>query len=223
MTQQLRNVCVAVLACVAGMQGAQAQSAGTWMLRAGPMLISPQVNSGEMTAPSLPDTRIKVDSAVTLGGGISYMWSDHVSFDVPLAVPFTHHIKGDGAIGNVGEIGKVDVVPATLFTQYRFYDAKSKCRPYVGLGLTYVSFIKETGNGTLTAITDPGGRTTMRVSDKFALTPQIGFTYAVNDKFFVETMVGQTLLKVTATLSTGQKIDATLNPVIAGAYVGYRF
>ena len=223
MSKHIRMACLALVTSFAIAPLAQAQSAGTWLLRAGPMLIAPQVDSGSMTAPSLPDTRIKVGSESTLGGGISYMYTDNWSFDVPLAVPFTHHIKGDGAIAGVGEIATVKVVPATLFTQYRFYDAKAAWRPYVGLGVTYVSFIKETGNGTLTAITDPGGRTTVRVSDKFAITPQVGMTYAVNDRVFVEAMVGQTLLKVTAKLSTGQKIDAALNPVIAGVYVGYRF
>ena len=223
MTMMTKTLGLILLAGLCAMHSAQAQSAGTWMLRGGPMIIAPQVDSGAMTAPSLPDTRIQVNSATTLGGGISYMWTDHISFDVPLAVPFKHHIKGDGAIKGVGEIGTVEVVPATLFTQYRFFEANARWRPYVGLGITYVNFINETGNGTLTAITDPGGSTTMRVSDKFAITPQVGVTWSIDDHWFAEAMAGQTLLKVTAKLSTGQKIDATLNPIIAGLYIGYRF
>jgi outer membrane protein len=36
-------------------------------------------------------------------------------------------------------------------------------------------------------------------------------------------MVAKTKLKTTSTLSTGQSIDVTLDPVTYGLYVGHRF
>ena len=143
--------------------------------------------------------------------------------DLPLAWPLKHTIKGDGAIAGSGEIGTTKVAPATLFAQYRFNEASAAWRPYVGLGLTYAIFFDETANGTLTALTDPGGSTTMKIKDRFGITPQVGLTYAVDPQWFVEGMVAKSLLKTTTTLSTGQRIDTKLDPWTVGLYVGWKY
>ena len=68
--------------------GAQAQTSGRWMGRVGVTNINPQVSSGDLTAPSLPGTKIDVEDATQLSGGITYMLNDRWSIDVPLALPF---------------------------------------------------------------------------------------------------------------------------------------
>ena len=194
------------------------------MVRAGVVTIAPQVASGELSAPSIPNVRINVNSATALAGGISYMYTDHWSFDIPLALPFKHHIKGAGAIGGSGEIATTKVLPATLFGQYRFREPDAKWRPYVGVGLTYADFYDEKGNGTLTAITNPGGPgTTMNIQDKVAPTVEVGVTVPISSRIFFEGMVSQTFLKTRSQLSTGQTIDERLNPVAVGLYIGWRF
>lgn len=202
---------------------AQAQQAGTWLFRVGAMSIIPQVSSGDLTAPSVPGVKIDVDSSTTLAGGISYMLTDNWSLDVPLAIPPKHKIKGDGAISGSGEIGTTRVVPATMFLQYRFLEAQSTWRPYLGAGLTYARFYGEKGNGTLTAITDPGGSTTLSIKSEFAPTVQAGMTYSLTPQVYLDGWVGKTFLKVRSTLSTGQHIDTKLDPVIVGLSVGYRY
>ena len=85
------------LAATLSCTGAMAQTAGTWMARAGVVTISPQVNSGTLTAPDFKGgTKADVLSDTTLGGGITYMLTDNVSVDVPLALPFKHKLVGDG-------------------------------------------------------------------------------------------------------------------------------
>lgn len=215
---------LALTATLAVPLAAQAQQAGTWLLRAGAMSIIPDVSSGELSAPSIPDVRIDVDAASSLAGGVSYMLTDHWSVDVPLALPFKHRIKGDGAIAGSGRIGSTKVLPATVFMQYRFREAQSTWRPYLGAGATYAHFFDETGNGTLTAITNPGGPgTRLDIDDKLALTLQAGLTYSLTPKVFLEGMVAKTFLKVRSKLSTGQTIDARLDPVTVGLYIGYRY
>jgi outer membrane protein len=220
----IQRAALAAVMCVGLQATAWAQSQGDFLFRIGQMTIKPQVNSGEMTAPSVPNVKMDVGGSTTLGGGIGYMLTDHWALDVPLAVPFKHHIYGAGAISGSGEIGTTKVVPATLFAQYHFYEPTATWRPYVGLGLTYAKFIQETGNGTLTALTNPGSTpTTMDIGDKFGYTLQAGMTYSLTSKVYLELMVGQTFLKAKTKLSTGQTLDAQLNPWIAGWYVGYRY
>jgi outer membrane protein len=215
----------AAITVVLGLAGvANAQSAGSWMARAGVTTIAPQVTSGDLSAPSFAGTKTDVGSATQLGGGISYMLTNNVSVDVPLALPFKHKLYGAGAIAGVGQIGEVQALPITVFLQYRFMEANSKFRPYVGLGATYAKFFNEQGSGTLTALTNPGGPPTkLKVDSKFTVTPQVGATVAFDEKWFFDIFYSKSKLTTKNTLSTGQTLDIALDPVSYGVAVGYKF
>jgi outer membrane protein len=201
-----------------------AQSAGTWTARVGLTNITPQVSSGEMTAPSFPNTKADVGGDTQLSGGITYMYTDNIAIDIPVALPFNHKLKGAGALAGAGQIGSVKALPFTVFGQYRFNAASAVFRPYVGLGLTYAYFFDESGSSALTAMTNPGGSPTrLSVQSKFALTPQVGFTYVLNDKWTLDGSFSQTLLKTRTTFSTGQTLDATLNPHTFSLGIGTKF
>ncbi|WP_028081876.1 OmpW/AlkL family protein [Solimonas soli] len=223
----IAKIAAAAALSAAFSMGAQAQeSAGSWLIKGGVMSIMPDSRSGDLSAPSQPGTKIDTSSGDTqLAGGIVYMITEHWSVEVPLALPFKYDIKGAGTIDGVGKIGETRAMPATLFAQYRFLGAGARLRPYVGLGLTYAYFFDEKGNGTLTGLTNPGGGepTKLDIDSKFALTPQLGVVWHFNDRWFAEVMGAKTFLKTTSSLSTGQKIDITLDPWTAGAFVGYRF
>jgi outer membrane protein len=222
--KQTFKLSLVALALVAG-TAAHAQSAGSWMARAGGTGIYPQVSSGNLSPPAFPNTQTDVSSDWSLGGGITYMVTDNWSVDLPLALPFTHTLTGAGAIAGVGTLGTVKALPMTLFGQYRFGEAKSAFRPYLGAGLTYAYFYDEHSTGTLSALT--GGTaakpTTFSIEGKFAPTVQGGATYAFNERWFLDGMVSYTWLKNTTTLSTGQTQQMTLNPLAVALAVGYRF
>lgn len=203
---------------------AHAQSAGSWMGRIGATNITPAVSSGNLSAPSLSNSKTDVGAASQLSGGVTYMVSDNMALDLPLALPFKHKISGAGALSGVGEIGEVSALPFTLFAQYRFMEPNAKFRPYIGLGITYAYFFNETGSGQLTALTNPGGTATkIKVDSQWALTPQIGVSIPVNERWFVDLFYSKTSLKTKTTLSTGQTVDITLDPDAYGLTVGYRF
>ena len=222
--KQTFKLSLVALALVAG-SAAHAQSAGTWMARVGAIGLYPQVSSGNLSPPAFPNTQTDVSSDWTLGGGITYMITDNWSVDVPLALPFTHTLTGAGAIAGVGTIGTTKALPATLFAQYRFGDAKAAFRPYLGAGLTYAYFYDENATNTLNALSGgtPSNPTTFSIESKFALGVQAGATYAFNERWFLDGMVGYTWLKNTTTLSTGQTQPMTLNPVSVAISVGYKF
>ena len=203
---------------------ASAQVAGTWLVKAGYNRISPDVSSGNLSAASLPGTKIDVESADAAIVTFGYMFTNNISAELYLGTAYKHKIVGAGAIDGVGKIGSVDVLPPTLFAQYRFLEASSAFRPYVGLGVTYARFERERGSAVLTAITNPGGApTTMTIKNKVGFTPQIGVTYALTEKWFADAAVSKTYLKTTTTLSTGQKIDTKLDPMAVNLSIGYRF
>lgn len=204
---------------------AQAQTAGSWMVRAGATNIKPNVDSGDLSAPSLPGTKAGINSASQVSGGITYMYTDNFSVDLPVALPFQHDIVGAGAIDGAGKIADVKALPVTLLAQWRFNGAKDAFRPYVGAGLTYAYFFGARGTSTLTALTggNPAKPTTLSIGSKFAATVQIGAAYAVNKNWFVDGTYTYTPLNVTTTLSTGQTMDAKINPSSLSLAVGYQF
>jgi outer membrane protein len=213
----------AVLASAAS--GAWAQSAGTFQVRLGVINLTPSVSSGDLSPPSWPGTKVDIKDSTQLGGGITYMLSDHLALDLPLATPFKHDIVGAGAIDGVGKIGQTKALPATLLAEYRFGEAQAKFRPYVGGGITYAKFFKERSTNVLSSLTGgtPGNPTTMSIGSKFAPTFVIGAVLAFNDRWFAEGVISKTLLKTTTTLSTGQTINTRLNPTTVSLAIGYRF
>jgi outer membrane protein len=228
MKYQLKFLAVAVAALTAA--SVSAQSAGTWMMRAGVTTVAPVGPSENLSAPSLyipgssTGSQTSTASSTQFAGGISYMLTDNVALDLPLAVPFRHKLNGAGALEGVGQIGEVQALPMTLFVQYRFLEANAKFRPYLGLGATYAYFFNEQGSGALTALTNPGGPPTkLAVDSKFILTPEIGATVALNEKWFMDVFYSKSNLKTKTTLSTGQTVEAALNPASYGIAIGYKF
>ena len=211
---------MAILALSAG--AAQAQQAGSWMGRVGVTRISPDVRSGNLTAPSLPGTQADIEADTQPSGGITYMVTNNWSVDVPLALPFKHDIVGAGAIAGAGKIGELKALPVTLFGQYRFGAPDAKFRPYLGAGPTYVKFYHERSTAALSALT-AGSPTTLSEGSKLALTVQAGATMAVNERWFLDAMVAKTFLKTRTTLSTGQTLDIKSDPLTLALSVGYRF
>ncbi len=215
---------LALAACAAA-GGALAQAAGSYQLRVGVTTIQPEVRSGDLTPPAFVGTKADIDANTQPTAGITYMWTGHLALDLPLSAGFKHDIQGDGAIAGVGKIGEVRALPATLLLQYRFRDPAAQWRPYVGAGPTYAKFYKARSTLALTALTGgtPANPTTLAVESKWAATVQAGLVVNLDARWFVDATVLKTFLKTRTTLSTGQTLDAQLDPWSAALSVGYRF
>ena len=217
---------LAALAAALGLSmGAQAQSAGEYMVKIGVNRITPKVKSGEFTAPTLPGSTADVEPDTKPLFSGAYMFTDNISAELVLGVPYKHTLVGDGMIRGVGRLGTVEALPPTIFGQYRFLQPNSTFRPYVGLGITYAYFQKETGSSTLTAFLDPGGKapSTFEMDAKWAISGQIGATWRFNESWFADVAAVKTKLKTTAHFNTGQSISAKLDPVAVSLSVGYKF
>lgn len=203
---------------------AMAQKAGSFTASIGFTTLSPVVSSGNLTAPSLPSTQVAIDSNTQLTGGLTYMLSDAIAVHVPLGLPFRHNVNGAGAIASAGKLADTKALPVTLLVQYRFMDPRAAWRPYVGAGVTYAKFYDTQGTATLTALTNPGGAaTTMSFDSKFVPTVQLGAIVNLNDKWFLDLGYTKTFLSTRGTLSTGQTLDAKLDPNSFTVNVGYKF
>jgi len=212
------------LAALAFCNSALAQKAGSFSASIGGTHIAPSVDSGNLSAPSLPNTKVDVNSNSQITGTVNYMVTDSIAVHLPIGFGFKHEVSGDDAIKGVGKLVETKALPITLIGQYRFKEAGATFRPYLGAGLSYVRFYKETGTGTLTAMTNPGGPATgAKFESKLAPTLQIGGIYNIDAKWYLDASYTKTFLKTRATLTTGQTIDVKLDPTAYCLQVGYKF
>jgi len=202
-----------------------AQSAGHWMARIGATQIQPHTRSGDLTTPSFPGTTADIGADTQPTAGLTWMWTDHVSVDVPLALGFRHAVRGDGAIAGVGRIGEVKALPITLLVQYRFLSPQDRWRPYVGIGPTYARFYKARTTAALTGMTggSPDDPTTMHMDSKLTYTVQAGVSVALGERLGLDLAVMSTPLKTRAHLSTGQTLDAKVDPTTYSLGLTWRF
>ncbi|RZJ09255.1 MAG: OmpW family protein [Rubrivivax sp.] len=205
--------------------GAFAQAAGSVIVYAGAGQINPQVGSGDLTAPSLAGTKVDVKKANSFVGGVTYMWTDHLSLDLPIAAPFKHDVVGAGAIQGVGKLGTVKSLPITLLAQYRFGEPTSTIRPFIGAGPTYGRFFKPKATAVLSGITGgtPANPTTLSMKSRLGVTAEAGVALNINKDWSASLSVTKTFIKTTGSLSTGQTIETTLDPVSIKFGIGYRF
>jgi len=204
---------------------AQAQSAGSFIVRAGGTMIKPEVESGNLSAPSLIGTKIDVEKASQFTGGLTYMWTDNIAIDLPLGVAFKHDVVGDGAIAGVGVLGTVKSLPVTLLAQYRFGEPSSMFRPYVGAGATYARFFKPKATAALSGLTggSPSNPTTLTMKSAAGPAIQAGLVVNLGGHWALDVDVKKVFLKTSGKLSTGQTIDTTLNPLAVSVGLGYSF
>jgi outer membrane protein len=221
----LRRAAVAAALAMAA-AGASAQgAAGTWFGGIAVTHIAPDVSSGNLSPPSAPGTQVDVSSDTRPTLFVGYMVTDNWSVEIPIGLGFKQEIRGAGAISGVGTFATVRTVPITVFAQYRFFEPTRRIRPYVMLGLTYAYNHDEQGSATLNGINpiSPPGGTQINAENSFALTPGLGVTAMINDRWFVDLQYAKAFLKTKTTLSTGQTIEAKINPNAYRVGVGMRF
>lgn len=196
-----------------------------WSFRVGATQITPHVVSGNLTTPSFTGTKADIGSSTQLSGGINYKLDERWSVDVPLALPFEHALYGDGAIRGVGKLGAVKALPFTMLMQYQLTPESPTVMPYLGAGITYVKFYGETGTAVLTGITGgvPANPTTPRIESRWAPSFQIGAKFKLTEIWHLDVSYVKTYFDTQNKLSTGQTLDATINPSALSMGLGRSF
>jgi len=205
--------------------GASAQAQGQWTVSVGANQINPKVESGAISAPALPNSLGDVSKDTQPVLTINYALTDNIAFETAIGTPYKHKLYGAGAIAGTGQLGTVEALPPTVFAQYRFFEPNAMIRPFVGLGLTYAAFMKETGSGKMTALTNPGAgvATTFSIDNKWTYSGQIGAMVNINEKWVATAALLKTRLRTDVHFSSGQHEHMKLDPNSVMLTVGYKF
>lgn len=194
-------VIASLLAC-----GAYAQKAGDWIVSAGWAQISPnaKLDSISSTEPNangaVQGASIKIGSAETTQFGMSYMFSDNIGTEFVFGIPPKLNLDltvPSGAHPNA--LSAKALMPA-LVAKYHFGEATQTLRPFVGLGVSYLSFSDYAYN---TADTTVVGLASQSMSIKSTWVPvfTLGASYKLNGNW---SMIGSATylpIKTEATMS----------------------
>lgn len=214
-----------LLGLAAGSVGASAQSAvdmnappvgkeaGTFMIRLRAIGVIPEDNGSDVSAIG-GHVSATVQAVPELD--FSYFLTDHVAFEL-IAASTRHDVKvNDSILGDV-DVGSVWVLPPTLTVQYHFMP-HAAFSPYVGVGVTAAFWYASN------AATPPVNR--FSVGNNVGPALQIGADYNVSGHWFLNADVKQIFLNADAhvhALGTVVKAHDSLDPMVVGLGIGYRF
>lgn len=234
--------------------GTGAVCAQTYTVKIGGAYIDPRAKSsdlhgtlpiggGSAAAINLPaGNQLEVQPKSTLIFSISRSFNDNWDAELVLGVPPTHDVKlrvgpivkGLAAGGSpIGQrvAARDDVVVATVkqsaptaFINYKFGDASSALRPYVGVGVNYTMFKAEaTGQGE--AVYNDGP-VKIELTDSIGFAFQAGVSYKFAQKWSVNAGWSTAAVKNNMTISTAhgkQEASYRFHPSAYTVLLGYQY
>ena len=226
------------LACAALVvaSGAFAQKAGDNIVSIGLASINPDTSVGPLTNTGIAQSAVngataKVSSETTVSFGLLHMFSDNIGAEFTLGVPptMTQDLTTPATGAHPGA-AKIDLWTPTVVAKYFFGTNQDKWRPYLGLGVSRVSFhnIKVVGDTTVQHLGGGGASFT----SSWAPVYNAGVAYNIDEKWSIIGSVAYIPVSTTATFvgnpsstsaygtTTG---DVKLNTTDYVIRLGYRF
>ena len=194
--------------------------AGDWLVRARAIWVSPTESSSGIE-PAFPNDRVGVGGDVMPELDFTYFVTRNVGVELILGTT-KHNVTGRRGLACLGELADTWVLPPTLTAQYHFVP-DGKVRPYVGVGVNYTTFYNEDASKSLNAAI---GKTRVSLKDSWGLALQAGVDIDLTQKVFLNLDVKYIDMDTTAKLRTGNminKVDVSIDPIVAGIGLGMRF
>ena len=194
--------------------------AGDVLVRLRGIMVAP-TESSSAVQPSFPGARVAVDNSVAPEIDFTYMLTKNIGAEL-IAATTKHHVSGRRDLAGVGRLASSWVLPPTLTVQYHFAP-DAKVRPYVGAGVNYTLFYSEKASDALEGAI---GDTRVSLDDSFGYAVQAGIDIDLNKQMFLNLDVKYIDIDTTATLRTGaltNRVDVSLDPIVAGVGIGMRF
>ncbi|RKP47697.1 OmpW/AlkL family protein [Pararobbsia silviterrae] len=177
---------------------------GDVLVRLRGIVVDPDVSSND----TLSSIHSDVSTSAVPELDFTYMFTDAIGAELILATS-RHDLTSD-----LGNLGKVSVLPPTLTLQYHFNDA-GRIRPYVGAGINYTLFY----HNSLSV----AGQGVDITNHSFGPALQAGVDYAISDKWFVNLDVKKIWIHTDASLGDTDLGRLRIDPWIVGFGIGRKF
>lgn len=200
-----------------------AHKQGDLLVRAGAAIVAPNDKSSQFTVDGTGiGGKATVGDDTQLGLTFAYMLTDDIGLELLVATPFSHRVGIKGLGGLDGKLADVRHLPPTLTLQYYPMDSSSKWQPYIGAGINYTFFFKETLTGTRKS----QGFSALSLSDSVGLAAQIGSDWKISDRLMVNAALWYMDIDTKAKVRLGAsrvKVDVDIDPWVFMVGLGYRF
>jgi outer membrane protein len=241
---KLLNLSVVAAATLLVPTGAFAQKAGDNIVSLGLASINPDAKLGTVTSTStsaasaaaftgsLKDATAHVGSQTTVSFSWLHMYSDNIGAELGLGIPaeFTQDLNTpNGTAKTHPGAAKLKILTPAVIAKYFFGVPKDQWRPYLGLGVTHVTF-NDVKTNAADATVQALAATSATFKSAWAPVYNAGVVYNIDDKWSIVGSVAYLPIKTTATFvgpglgvpvtSTG---DVKLNTTDYVVRVAYRF
>jgi outer membrane protein len=241
---KLLNLSIVAALTVLVSTGALAQKAGDNIVSLGLASINPDANLGTVTSKSasaasaaaftaqLKGASASVGSQTTVSFGWLHMYSDNIGAELGLGIPaeFTQDLNTpNGTVKAHPGAAKLKILTPAVIAKYFFGAPKDQWRPYVGLGVTHVTF-NDVKTNTADAMVQQLAATSASFKSAWSPVYSAGVIYNIDDKWSIVGSVAYLPIKTSATFvgpgggvsvtSTG---DVKLNTTDYVVRIGYRF
>ena len=207
---------------LAALPGTAQAAKGDTFVRVRAIMVSPTEKSGPIL-PAFPADGVKVNDAFAPEVDITHMISDNIGLEL-IAATTKHSASGkSGTPAAVGKLASTWVLPPTLTVQYHLAP-EAKIRPYVGVGANLTLFYSENASKGLE---NAFGKTKVQMKTSAGWAAQAGIDIDLNEKMFLNLDVKYIDIDTRAKLSTTgagvQTVKVSLDPIVVGVGVGFRF
>ncbi len=138
----------------------------------------------------------------------SYFFTSNIAAELILTYPQSVGIDVNG-----GSIGSVDALPPTLTLQYHFMPDSPYFRPYLGAGINYTNFSRDRLAGGAINVSN----------NSWGAALQAGFDVPLNRNLLFNLDVKKVYMKTDASLNGAYLTTVTLDPVLLGVGLGWKF
>jgi outer membrane protein len=207
---------------LAAMPGTAQAAKGDTFVRVRAIMVSPTEKSGPIL-PAFPADGVKVNDAFTPEVDITHMITNNLGVEL-IAATTKHTASGKtGTPAAVGKLASTWVLPPTVTLQYHFAP-EAKIRPYLGVGANLTLFYSEKPSKALeTAL----GQSKVKMKTSAGWAAQAGVDIDLNEKMFLNLDVKyidiDTTAKIRTTAAGLQTVKISLDPIVVGVGVGFRF
>jgi len=232
----MKNNSLSLSLIVTGTLLATSSAFAQYTVQVGYADVDPGASASASSGPYIPanTTSLSVKAQQTLFFSIAYDITPQWDLQLALGYPPTHDVKlrlinpanvPPSVAAKEGQlIGTVRQIAPTVFANYKFGEASSKLRPFVGIGVNYTMFDQAESTALFNQLS--GGVTNNKLTDSWGLAAQVGATYKVGGPWSVSGTWSTADVKSTLTNNTygiERKTDIKFNPSVFILSVGYSF
>lgn len=186
---------------------ASAQDDDRWIVKVGAHNVDPKSHNGKLAGGALA---ADVGSSVRPSATFEYLFTPNIGAEVIVAWPFEHTVDLNGA-----KAAKVKQLPPTISLHYHF-NPRGSVSPFVGIGLNYTRFFDIDEQGPLA-----GAR--LKLDDSWGLAAHLGLDFHLSGNWLVGADVRWIDIDTKAKVNGASVGTVNIDPLVYGAYAGYRF